>query len=99
LDLEFQFIEIPGQIILPFDQVEIIYHDDTGNVFESMINTQPTSSTFEIIRVQDFDPSPMGDATKFMELEINCLLFSKDGLDPLRMHSSATMVGAAYPGG
>lgn len=99
LDLTFEMIRVPGQFVLPFNQSEITYTDANGEIYNSRLSEQPVFSFLEIFSAEDFNPSPTGDATKIMELDIDCFLFTKDATDSLRIQTNSSVIGAAFPGG
>ena len=99
LNLAYQLVQLPGQFVLPFNQSEITFTDANGKTYISRLNDQPVFSIFEIMSVKDFNPTPSGDATKIMEINIDCVLFPADSTQSLRFQSNAAVIGAAFPKG
>ena len=82
----------------PFEQfasVIVRYRDEEGNLYSTEYGPQ-TSSTFEIVDVDEFGKSPQGDQTKAVSLILQAILYSPDGTAHLTLSSDETVFAVSY---
>lgn len=68
--------------------------DPSGNTYRSDRITQPLSSRFKIISVEDYSPNEKGERTKKVKVNLSCTL--SDGVNTLTLNNATAVVCVAY---
>ena len=92
-----------GEIVSPqtdsllLSDVTINYTDGDGNVYTSNDSGQPSSSSFQITSVSDYQKNTSNETTKMLKVKFSCLLYCSTA-NPYVINASGTAVMAvAYP--
>ncbi len=78
-----------------FSRVVIEWTDASGNVFTSANPQQPTSSTFQIVSVENFQSNENQQATKKVHMKVNCVLYN--GTNTLQLQNADIVFAVAHP--
>ncbi len=74
--------------------VELAWTDENGKVFTSKSDTQPSSSHFEILSIEDFVDNELGAKTKKLNVEFHCVLYHQGESKSI---SGSAIIAIAYP--
>lgn len=74
--------------------IAIEWTDENGNVFTSENNSQPSSSYFKVLSVEDYSDNELGYKTKKLDIEFACTLYHEG--QSKTINATATMA-IAYP--
>lgn len=78
-----------------FSTLNIQYIDDNGIIYQSSKGEQPNFSTIEILKIEDFEPSPDNLNTKKIELGFVCRLFDNNG-NHIDITNGTAIIAVAY---
>ncbi len=83
---------IPGVL---FSGVNIQWTDANGDVYSSESGSQPATSQFNIVSVEDYELNEKGEKTKKIKVRFDCTVF-KGGLSK-RLQNAEANICIAYP--
>lgn len=78
-----------------FSKVVIEWTDASGNVYTSANSQQPSTSTFEIVSVENYDGNENHQATKKVHMRVNCTLYN--GANTLLLQNAEIVFAVAHP--
>lgn len=77
-----------------FSSVTLLLTDPNGVVYTSHDLVQPSSSSFQILSVNDYKPNDVGLSTKSLRVKFNCVL--KNGNNQITLNNGEAVVAVAY---
>jgi hypothetical protein len=80
---------------LGFSKVVVEWVDAAGNIYTSQNSAQPTTSTFEIVSVENYEPNENGQQTKKIHMRISCMLYSSTG--SIQLQNADVIFAVAHP--
>lgn len=71
-------IESVTQVVnpLPFSNVSVSWTDENGDIYTSNNPLQPTTSSFKILSVEDYDLNERGEKTKKIKISFTCKVYN-----------------------
>lgn len=86
----------PAEVLQSFGSANISlqFTDENGIIYSSDNSTQPETSTFEILSVEEFERNEKGEPVKRVKLKFNCLVFN--GTKKINLNGKEVYIGFAY---
>jgi len=85
---------LPVKNIRLYSSVTVLLTDPSGTVYSSQGLIQPSSSSFEILSVSNYNANENGQPTKRLNVKFNCVV--KNGSKEINLKNGEAMIAVAY---